>query len=132
MFDSITFYSNTYFVNSVTPVYFSQHPLSIYYAARYVHFTVSLGTRSVLFFLRGQMASHSPKRFVCLVNTIKKTTARKTTKSLEVKHKFYFALNNFMVSWYVFKFTKINFHVIFFIFLPVKINSRQTYQNSSV
>ena len=59
---SLIFYSMTYFGSSTTFVYFSKHPLWIYYADRYadriyyaVYFTVSSGRRDALFFLKGQM-----------------------------------------------------------------------------
>ena len=42
MFGSITFDLNLYFGSSTTFVYFSLHPLWIYYAARCVHFTLFL------------------------------------------------------------------------------------------
>ena len=69
------------------------------------------------------LVAHSPKRLVCLVNTLKKNKiARQSDKPFEVTEKFTFALNNFIVFWFVGKFTKTNFYAIFFIFLPEKNN----------
>ena len=64
------------------------------------------------------LAAHSPKRLVSLVNTLKENkTARQADKPFEVTQKFTFALNNFIVFWFVGKFTKTNFHTIFFYIL---------------
>ena len=78
MFDSIIFDLNSYFDYSATFVYFSLHPLWIYYAARCVHFTQE---QEVLSSFGGNRCTHlapdSSKRLnplfviilVCLGNT---------------------------------------------------------------
>ena len=71
MFSSIPFDLNLYFASSATFVYFSLHPLWIYYAARCVHFTISSGRKGALFLLWEQMYTSGStfikeiKTFVC-------------------------------------------------------------------
>ena len=86
MFDSITFHSNPYFGYIATFIYFSQHPLCIFYTARCVHFTVPSIRRGALFFLRGHMYTNDSrfiKKISSLGNILKKNkTARQTPLSL--------------------------------------------------
>ena len=64
------------------------------------------------------LAAHSPKRLVCLVYTLKKQDCKTIWWAFyQVTHKSTFALNNFIVFWFVGKFTKTNFHTIFFYIL---------------
>ena len=71
MFGSIIFDLNPYFGYSATFVYFSLHPLWIYYAARCVHVTVPSGRSGALCFLWEQMYTSGStfikkiKPFVC-------------------------------------------------------------------
>ena len=51
----LTFHSDPYFGNSNTFVYFRKHPLLIYYASRWLYFTVPSGRRGAIFFLSIQM-----------------------------------------------------------------------------
>ena len=76
MFDNITFHSNPYFGYIATFIYFSQHPLCIFYTARCVHFTVPSIRRGALFFLRGHMYTNGSrfiKKISSLGNILKKT-----------------------------------------------------------
>ena len=69
MLDSVIVDLNPYFSCSAPFSYFSLHPLSVYYAARCVHFTVPSRRRGALFFLWEQMYT-SDSTFIKKIKTL--------------------------------------------------------------